>query len=384
MLADVLPGYDIYCSATSECIGRQPEPVDRRSAAPARRRRCSRAAWRSSTRSCATHRRQDVGLANSLLYQIERRFTLGAGGDRRRDAQRQRPRPVSSTATTAAGLLHGRARAMTSPRGSGASTWRNSRSLAVSAAAVDREREHVAAAQRPVPSASGMLAPVTCSRPLHRRCGRLRVFVRIGGVRPFKRALHATPCSTGTGAVTISLAARRARRSGIVQRSAAARDPTTAGRRRVQVVDSGGNVEASTRAKTSSIRRLGRRAPAGARRRRCHEQMTVSVPCDRRNPLQSSVIACDNLSHTDLDFSSLNNGIAYATRPLHDQVPGGAAGRPAAGGRAPQPADHPEHLLAVLLEQDGGVVVPVLRKLGVEPGRRAPGASTPRWKRCPS
>src|SRR6201993_300824 len=27
----------------------------------------------------------------------------------------------------------------------------------------------------------------------------------------------------------------------------------------------------------------------------------------------------------------------------------------------------PEHLLAVLLEQDGGVVAPVLRKLGVQP-----------------
>ena len=34
------------------------------------------------------------------------------------------------------------------------------------------------------------------------------------------------------------------------------------------------------------------------------------------------------------------------------------------------PQTTPEHLLAVLLEQDGGVVVPVLRKLGVEPGRR--------------
>jgi ATP-dependent Clp protease ATP-binding subunit ClpB len=32
------------------------------------------------------------------------------------------------------------------------------------------------------------------------------------------------------------------------------------------------------------------------------------------------------------------------------------------------PQTRPEHLLAVLLEQDGGVVVPVLRKLGVEPG----------------
>src|SRR6202023_1760942 len=31
------------------------------------------------------------------------------------------------------------------------------------------------------------------------------------------------------------------------------------------------------------------------------------------------------------------------------------------------PQTTPEHLLAVLLEQDAGVVVPVLRKLGVEP-----------------
>jgi len=31
------------------------------------------------------------------------------------------------------------------------------------------------------------------------------------------------------------------------------------------------------------------------------------------------------------------------------------------------PQTTPEHLLSVLLEQDAGVVVPVLRKLGVEP-----------------
>ena len=33
------------------------------------------------------------------------------------------------------------------------------------------------------------------------------------------------------------------------------------------------------------------------------------------------------------------------------------------------PQTMPEHLLAVLLEQDGGVVAPVLRKLGVDPAR---------------
>src|SRR5213080_2122543 len=31
------------------------------------------------------------------------------------------------------------------------------------------------------------------------------------------------------------------------------------------------------------------------------------------------------------------------------------------------PQTMPEHVLAVLLEQDGGIVVPVLRKLGVDP-----------------
>jgi ATP-dependent Clp protease ATP-binding subunit ClpB len=52
-----------------------------------------------------------------------------------------------------------------------------------------------------------------------------------------------------------------------------------------------------------------------------------------------------------------------------------AAQRLADGRRNPQTT--PEHLLAVLLETDSGVVVPVLRKLGVEPGavRQATGAA---------
>ena len=36
------------------------------------------------------------------------------------------------------------------------------------------------------------------------------------------------------------------------------------------------------------------------------------------------------------------------------------------------PQTTPEHLLAVLLEQEGGIVAPVLRKLGVEPAASAP------------
>ena len=47
------------------------------------------------------------------------------------------------------------------------------------------------------------------------------------------------------------------------------------------------------------------------------------------------------ISVTQTKISYALDGISHATRPLHDQVPGGAAGRPAAGRRAPQPADDP-------------------------------------------
>ena len=39
----------------------------------------------------------------------------------------------------------------------------------------------------------------------------------------------------------------------------------------------------------------------------------------------------------------------------------------AAGRRAPQPRGHPAHLLVALLEQDDGLVVPILQKLGADP-----------------
>ena len=48
------------------------------------------------------------------------------------------------------------------------------------------------------------------------------------------------------------------------------------------------------------------------------------------------------------------------------------------------PQTTPEHLLAVLLEQDGGVVVPVLRKLGVDPAavRQALSRRSTRCRSC--
>ena len=47
------------------------------------------------------------------------------------------------------------------------------------------------------------------------------------------------------------------------------------------------------------------------------------------------------------------------------------AGRHRARGRPPPHRGPPEHLLAALLEQPEGVVVPVLRKLGARPRRSA-------------
>ena len=57
-----------------------------------------------------------------------------------------------------------------------------------------------------------------------------------------------------------------------------------------------------------------------------------------------------------------------------------AAGQLAERRRNPQVT--PEHLLAVLLEQDGGVVVPVLGKLGADAGAAARARPTPRSTRC--
>ncbi len=47
------------------------------------------------------------------------------------------------------------------------------------------------------------------------------------------------------------------------------------------------------------------------------------------------------------------------------------------------PQTRPEHLLAVLLEQDAGVVAPLLRKLGVDPAAVRATLAARRSRRCP-
>ena len=58
-----------------------------------------------------------------------------------------------------------------------------------------------------------------------------------------------------------------------------------------------------------------------------------------------------------------------------------AAGQLAERRRNPQVT--PEHLLSVLLEQDGGVVVPVLAKLGADAGAAAQRGQRRCSTRCP-
>src|ERR1700716_212400 len=87
-------------------------------------------------------------------------------------------------------------------------------------------------------------------------------------------------------------------------------------------------------------------------------------------PLGIGPPTCHNLSQHDLDFpSETSQGNHTFMQPdrftTNSQEPLQAAQRLADDRRNPQTT--PEHLLAVLLEQEGGVVVPVLRKLGVDP-----------------
>src|SRR3954454_25032055 len=74
---------------------------------------------------------------------------------------------------------------------------------------------------------------------------------------------------------------------------------------------------------------------------------------------------CHNLSHTDLDLQRGHEALNPDRFTIKSQEGIRAASQLAEERRNPQVM--PEHLLVVLLEQDGGVVAPVLRKLGVAP-----------------
>ena len=105
MLADIPPGYAIYCTAATAGL-RRPRIRGRRSAARAPRRRCSPAASRSSTSSSGATGREDLGLVNPLLYaarQVER--------GRERLRRRHRRRATTSSVRlggSAARVLHRR------------------------------------------------------------------------------------------------------------------------------------------------------------------------------------------------------------------------------------------------------------------------------------
>ena len=245
MLGDVLPGYDIYCTA-KECLAGSPSPwitVGGTSAAAP----LFAGGLALVDQVLRDHHKQNVGLANSLLYEIERRFSSsGAIAD-----------VTSNNNDLGAFLPSGDQRPLgccSAGRGYDLASGLGSVDLGKFAFLAVGLQPSIASVslslppQRPV-KRHRMLARVTCSR----RCIAAAVAtVSPPGMRPF--TVHSTDAVLkGKGAMTLSLRFSR-RQLRIVQRSAAAHQPIQASVVG-QVVDSGGNVEASTGAQTLQIRR---------------------------------------------------------------------------------------------------------------------------------
>ena len=148
-----LPGYDIYCSArecTSVGGGNPWIAVGGTSAASP----LLAGGLALVDQLLREHGRQDLGLANSLLYQVRAPLRRDRR-DRRRHDQRQRPRPVHPGRQPQAARAAARpVRAMTTRRAWGSVDLGKLALLATVAAAAGRERRHLAAAP-----ASGLEPP---------------------------------------------------------------------------------------------------------------------------------------------------------------------------------------------------------------------------------
>jgi subtilase family serine protease len=245
LLGDVLPGYDIYCTA-KECLAGSPSPwitVGGTSAAAP----LFAGGLALVDQVLREHHKQNVGLANSLLYEVDRQFSsAGAISD-----------VTSNNNDLGAFLPNGNQRPL------GCCSADHGYDLASGLGSVDLGKFAFLAVglqpaianvrlslppQRPV-QRHRMLARVTCSR----RCIAAAVAsVSLPGARPF--VVHSTNAVLqGRGAKTLALrfSGRQLR---IVRRSANAHQSIQASVVG-QVVDSGGNVEASTGAQTLQITR---------------------------------------------------------------------------------------------------------------------------------
>ena len=255
MLADIAPGYAIFCSASGDCSTRQ-RIRGRRSAAPARRRRCWRGASRSWTRNCAMHEPPGPRPRQPAALPLGRR-SLSAHGVHRRPLDGNDVGTVDPRQRPAARLLQ-RAPASTSRRVGAASTSTVSEAQAV-ALQPPRESMTLPAHQKPVANHQ-IDATVSCMAAC--RMGAVAE-VKITGQKAFQAASEpVTLAAAGRQTVSIAFSSsqltrlrrglQRHRRI-VAEVSAVIRDPQN-------------RIRSATLAKRLTIKSAG--YPAGRRRRR--------------------------------------------------------------------------------------------------------------------
>jgi Pro-kumamolisin, activation domain/Subtilase family len=245
LLGDVLPGYDIYCTA-KECLAGNLSPwitVGGTSAAAP----LFAGGLALVDQALREHHKQNVGLANSLLYQIDRRFSsAGAISDVTSNNNDLGPFLANGNQQPLGCCSAGRGYDLAS--GLGSVDLAKFAFLAVGLQPAIAEVGLSLPPQDPV-RRHRMLARVTCSR----RCIAAAVAtVSMPGARPFA-VRSKSVVLTGRGAKTLALPFSR-QQLRMVRRFTDVHKPIQASVVG-QVVDSGGNVEASTGAQTLQITR---------------------------------------------------------------------------------------------------------------------------------
>jgi kumamolisin len=243
LLGDVLPGYDIYCTA-KECLKGSPGPwitVGGTSAASP----LFAGGLALVDEVLRQHHRQNVGLVNSMLYEIGRKFsTSGVISDVTSNNNDLGPFIPTGNQRPLGCCSAGRGYDLASGLGS-----IDLSKLALLAVGLQPAIAGVTLSlppQAPI-RRHRMLARLTCSR----RCIATAVAtVSIAGARPFV-VKSKTAVLEGSGSKTVALSFSRGQLQA-VRRAASAHaaiDASIVG----QVIDSGGNVEAATGAQALAI-----------------------------------------------------------------------------------------------------------------------------------
>ena len=390
MLADVAPGYEIYCTAARDCVtSRRGNPWTQvggtSAAAP-----LLAGGLALIDQDLRLHRQQNIGLANPLLYKTDHLpqgptalsdivannndlgqsitgkpfgcCTAGPGYDYASGLGSVNVGGLAAIAADARAASSSRSALAARPASSGGQPPPAGPGLLLRAVPARRLR----------PDPAGALAP-----PDHRSSPTAYLLRSPGAQDGHDRSSPPARCASLRAALGPPRAGHRHRLRHVL-------DPTDDRRRPGRAGFSRSGLPASWTALTPAPRgragRCGRagvvpskprtvQMPARSRPRRGREGSLAAIAAAFRVPPACAVPnPCDNLSPSDLDLSLSNHGTAHMQPDrftIKSQEALQAAQRLADERRNPQTV--PEHLLAVLLEQEGGVVAPVLRKLGVEP-----------------